>query len=54
MVTWVKGNAKGNYYYITNYEEAVWEELSKQLTAGNIPSATDKTSLFYDAFSLAE
>ncbi|XP_063674891.1 glutamyl aminopeptidase-like isoform X3 [Bolinopsis microptera] len=51
---WIKGNADGNFYYLSNYEEATWTALASALQNGELTSATDKTSLVYDVFRLAE
>ena len=50
--TWVKGNAEGKFYYITTYDNDVWTQLADNMES--IPEATDRTSLLYDAFSLAK
>jgi len=50
--TWVKGNAEGKFYYITTYDNDVWSQLGDSIES--IPEATDRTSLLYDAFSLAK
>ena len=56
-LTWVKGNADGNYYYITNYDTAVWGQLKTEIEKdgnGALNNTNDRTSLIYDAFRLAE
>jgi hypothetical protein len=44
----------GNFYYLVNYEEATLTALATALEKGELKSATDKTSLIYDVFSMAE
>jgi len=51
---WIKGNVDGNFYYLVNYEEATLTALAAALEKGELTNATDKTSLIYDVFSMAE
>ena len=53
-IEWIKGNADGNFYYLVNYEDANLAALAAALEAGELTKATDKTSLVYDVFRLAE
>ena len=54
-LTWIKGNAGGDFYYIVNYEDSVLAQLKVELekAPSSLSKATDRTSLIYDVFSLA-
>ncbi|KAL5257109.1 hypothetical protein ACHWQZ_G012143 [Mnemiopsis leidyi] len=53
-IEWIKGNVDGNFYYLVNYGADNLAALATALENKELDGATDKTSLIYDVFRLAE
>lgn len=49
----IKLNKGGDYYYISNYSEADWSLLAKELKQGRLDSV-DRANLIFDAYQLAD